>query len=739
MKRRILMTKPLTFASIALACMFAPALAAQTSSASAGKIDFGREVLPIFRQNCFACHGPSQQMGRLRLDERRSALPNRVGANGVPIIPGNSAASRLYLQITKPPNGVLMPPAGPLSSSQIETIRLWIDQGADWPDEFDGETRPPAPDPFSTRMMEALRKGEHEVFIRTLREHPEVVNHPGSRGYTPLMYAGLYGDANSVRLLLERGADPNVRNSANATPLMYAVDDAAKTRLLLEHDADPNLRSDEEQTPLTITAGNRNPSAVVRLLIDHGADIKADGSAALLKAASSGDVDSIELLLERGAEPQPLVLAQAVFSGCSRCVSILLPAKGQNLGLALTAAILTGDVTTANFLFDRGAKPGPNLLSVIALKPELPGADFLKTLLSHSADINADNGALGTVLDLARRQGRTSLVEFLEAAGAKSKINFAPPPAAVSPAASITAAVERSLPPLQHADEVFLRKAGCISCHNNSLTAMTMRVARQNKLPVNEQIAQTQIQRMIAFLDSNREQALQGLSLPGLGDTVGYILLGLAAADYPADFTTDSWARSLKQLQESDGHWRSHGPRPPIESSEIQATAVAMRCLQVYAPPSRRTEYQKSVQLALRWLESSKPVTNEDRVFELLGLYWGGANRKLIKNAAAGLLASQHADGGWSQLTTLSSDAYATGEALTALRESGAVTVSAAAYQKGIQFLMNSQLSDGSWYVRTRTLPAQPYFDSEFPHGRDQFISAAATNWAVMALAPAAR
>ncbi len=52
-------------------------------------------------------------MGRLRLDERRAALPNRVGANGVPIIPGNSAASRLYLQITKPPNGLLMPPAGP--------------------------------------------------------------------------------------------------------------------------------------------------------------------------------------------------------------------------------------------------------------------------------------------------------------------------------------------------------------------------------------------------------------------------------------------------------------------------------------------------------------------------------------------------------------------------------------------------------------------------------------------------
>jgi hypothetical protein len=52
---------------------------------------------------------------------------------------------------------------------------------------------------------------------------------------------------------------------------------------------------------------------------------------------------------------------------------------------------------------------------------------------------------------------------------------------------------------------------------------------------------------------------------------------------------------------------------------------------------------------------------------------------------------------------------------------------------------MNSQCEDGSWYVRSRAMPVQPYFESGFPHGRDQFISAAATNWAVMALTPLAR
>jgi glycogen debranching enzyme len=98
-------------------------------------------------------------------------------------------------------------------------------------------------------------------------------------------------------------------------------------------------------------------------------------------------------------------------------------------------------------------------------------------------------------------------------------------------------------------------------------------------------------------------------------------------------------------------------------------------------------------------------------------------------------LADQRADGGWAQLPTLSSDAYATGQALVALRESGAISASDAAYKRGSQFLVNTQFADGSWYVKTRALPFQPYFEAGFPFGRDQFISAAATNWAAQALA----
>ena len=87
----------------------------------------------------------------------------------------------------------------------------------------------------------------------------------------------------------------------------------------------------------------------------------------------------------------------------------------------------------------------------------------------------------------------------------------------------------------------------------------------------------------------------------------------------------------------------------------------------------------------------------------------------------------------------MTSDAYATGQALVALREAGAIAVTDPAYKRGVEYLLSTQLEDGSWYVRSRAIPFQPYFESGFPHGHDQWISAAATNWATTALLPAAK
>ena len=134
---------------------------------------------------------------------------------------------------------------------------------------------------------------------------------------------------------------------------------------------------------------------------------------------------------------------------------------------------------------------------------------------------------------------------------------------------------------------------------------------------------------------------------------------------------------------------------------------------------------------------NAKPQTSQDRAYQLLGLGWAGmkANNEIMRKAVGELLAEQRSDGGWAQLPGLASDAYATGQALVALKQAGGLAETAPAYKRGIEFLMKTQLEDGSWYVKTRSIPLQPYFESGFPHGADQWISAAATNWAAMALA----
>src|SRR5207302_3601012 len=97
----------------------------------------------------------------------------------------------------------------------------------------------------------------------------------------------------------------------------------------------------------------------------------------------------------------------------------------------------------------------------------------------------------------------------------------------------------------------------------------------------------------------------------------------------------------------------------------------------------------------------------------------------------------QRSDGGWAQTPELTSDAYATGQTLYALHESG-VPASDPVYRRGVAYLVRTQLDDGSWHVSSRSPKFQPYFQSGFPHDHDQWISASATAWATMGLAYAA-
>jgi ankyrin repeat protein len=742
------MLKQLLLGVILCACMSGAASAVQNN----GKIDFIRDVQPLLKQHCTGCHGPTQQMNSFRLDRRSSAMR---GGTFLVIVPGNSELSRLYLRLTGKAPGPQMPPTGPLSPEQIATFKAWIDQGAEWPDAVSGDVQPTPSDPRAVRLAEALQNGDLQSFKKRLGEDPKAANLRAFGGATPLMYAALHGDTESVRLLLESGADPNMRNDAGATALMWATDNAEKTRLLLERGAEVNAKSENGRTPLLIAARRFGSAPVVKLLLEHGADPSGKSAdifgdiTPLTEAARVGDAEVMRMLIARGAKPKsagPLALHFAMRSNCAQCADMLIPGLDQK-DLSMASNFLAppfGDGLATKALLDRGADAntrdpvGRTTLMLAAASDFLP-VETVKTLINKGADIQARSSDGQTALDLAKQRGDTAIVDLLVKAGAKTAPTpdkSAPQP---KPAASARAAIEKIIPLLQKSDVGFYRKSGCVSCHNNSLTAMTVAAARSKGLPVDNEVAGKQLETIASYVADWRDRLLQGIGIPGDSDTISYILLGMAAENYRPDAATEAMAYFIKRQQMPDGRWQILAHRPPIESSDIQVTAASLRALQVYAPKAHRSEYQKSIQLATTWLINSQPRTTEERAFRLLGLGWAGADRKIIQEAARDLVAEQRSDGGWAQIPSLASDAYATGQALVALQQSGALPTTEPVYQRGIQFLLKTQLEDGSWHVKSRAIPFQPYFESGFPHGHDQWISAAASNWAAMALVPAAR
>jgi hypothetical protein len=210
--------------------------------------------------------------------------------------------------------------------------------------------------------------------------------------------------------------------------------------------------------------------------------------------------------------------------------------------------------------------------------------------------------------------------------------------------------------------------------------------------------------------------------------------LGFAALGYPADDLTDAMVWYLAAIQQPDGHWVPGMLRPPLGGAEIVATVLAMRSLQLYPLEARKEEIAERVSRAGKWLRAAKPRIHQERVYRLLGLGWVGVPSANLSEAIAKLFDEQREDGGWAQLPGLESDAWATGQTLVALHTAGGLPTTHRSYQRGIAFLLRTQFDDGSWYVRTRTWPFQPHFDSHFPHGKDQWISAPATAWSVMAL-----
>jgi ankyrin repeat protein len=271
---------------------------------------------------------------------------------------------------------------------------------------------------------------------------------------------------------LKKGADPNKKNDANATALMWAAADLEKTRLLLDHGADANARSNDMRTPLMIAARRPGNTSTVKLLLDHGANPNPNAhpaaeSSPLIEAATAADADSVELLIGRGADVKAAAqqaLEMAVSLQCSKCVALLV---AKDLGreaysLALPNIAFLGDANAVRVMLDHGADanafdPLGRTPLMYAAASDLLALDVVKLLVERGADVNAKNihkqsGDSGlTVLDIAKLHGDTPVVEWLVKSGAKGTA-ASPPVLKPRRENTIQSAIQGSIPLLQRAD-----------------------------------------------------------------------------------------------------------------------------------------------------------------------------------------------------------------------------------------------------------------------------------------------
>jgi len=305
---------------------------------------------------------------------------------------------------------------------------------------------------------------------------------------------------------------------------------------------------------------------------------------------------------------------------------------------------------------------------------------------------------------------------------------------------TLRGAIEKSLPLLLNGALGHRENRTCFACHQQGPPIFALTAARQHGFKIDDEELGRQSAFIAKFLDGNRENYLLGKGTGGQADTAGYALWALSAADWKPDQTTAAVAEYLLLRHKDREYWLNSSNRPPSEAGPFTTTYIALYGLSSYGTSEQQERIVARTAQVRDWLTKTPAKDNEDRVFRLWALEAASAPAGDIAAAAKELLSKQRDDGGWAQLDSgeparaTESDAYATGSALVALHEAGSLATADPAYQKGLAYLLKTQKEDGSWHVVSRSKPFQPYYESGFPHGNDQFISCAASGWATWAM-----
>lgn len=390
-----------------------------------------------------SCHNASFQTAHLRLDDKNTAL--RGGDSGPAILPGNAAESLLIRRMSGSDLGLRMPPTGALPDREIEMLRIWIDQGAEWPD-----TSAAAETAVGTvaeagflseaqkELYAAIRRNDLTAVSRMLATDIDI-SVTDSFGESPLMYAALHAGPEIVKGLLDYGADPNEANHAGATALMRATANRASVRILIGSGARVDARSERGRTALLVAARRPGSRPVVRDLIRSGANPNAKdvrGVTPLMEAARAGDTQSMRELIKAGARINETrnngrtALMAAVRSRRQEAVWFLIDRDADANVQALEGVSSNSNDTALTMAAGRGV-PGivraliganadleaRNAMGYTALMQaacsDYVNAVIVRALLVAGAAISPKGVDGETALTLARQRGGTEIVQLL--------------------------------------------------------------------------------------------------------------------------------------------------------------------------------------------------------------------------------------------------------------------------------------------------------------------------------------
>ncbi|CAG7925132.1 unnamed protein product [Penicillium olsonii] len=274
-----------------------------------------------------------------------------------------------------------------------ECVQLLLQNGAD-------------PNPAGESPLARAASHGNSECVRLLLENGA---DPNPDDMNPLTNAAWHGSSECVRLLLENGAGPN---PPGGSPLAGAVwnGELSCLQLLLENGADPNSA---DESPLA-KAADLGHLECIQMLLKHGADPNPSGVCPLLNAALKANVECVKLLLEGGADVH--CLAAAVLGGSVEVIKLMLEAGADvnaqlsegEFGSALSLAVGNENASeaVARYLLEAGADVNMKLengrfANALAAAIQHDDRDIVKLLVSHGADVHAQSGCRGSIIEFA--------------------------------------------------------------------------------------------------------------------------------------------------------------------------------------------------------------------------------------------------------------------------------------------------------------------------------------------------